>query len=156
MKKILLFIFLLTIYTGLYPQSYDIKFNHLTINDGLSLSSIYCIIQDNQGYMWFGTEDGLNRYDGYSFKIYRPDYENSNSLSEKWIKSIFEDSKNNLWIVTENGLNKFDTKREKFTVYLNNQNDINSISDNLVTTIFEDSDSTIWVGTENGLNKLIA
>ena len=69
----------------------NIKFNHLTVEDGLSQSSITCILQDRQGFMWFGTQDGLNRYDGYTFKIFKNDATDSTSLSDNFIFSIIED-----------------------------------------------------------------
>lgn len=128
-------------------------FEHLTIFDGLSLSSIYAIHQDKQGFIWFGTEDGLNRYDGYSFQIFRPQVFNNNSLSNKWIEDVFEDASGNLWIFTRNGVNKFNPKYEQFTRYLQSDTDTNAISDNIATCFFQDSEGVIWIGTINGLNK---
>ncbi|MGD2148436.1 MAG: two-component regulator propeller domain-containing protein, partial [Anaerolineae bacterium] len=71
--------------TGARVTGRDITFRRLTLDDGLSQSSINCIVQDAQGFMWFGTQDGLNRYDGYEIEVYRPEAENPSSLSDKWI-----------------------------------------------------------------------
>ncbi len=155
MKKLKLIIFIFFISQFSIAQSHDIKFKHLTIEDGLSLSSVYCVLQDSQGFMWFATEDGLNRYDGYDFTIFRPNVNNPNSLSEKWINNIFEDKNKNLWIVTYNGLNKYIPENEFFVNYQHSTSDNNSISNNYVTVFFEDNKGTIWLGTKNGLNKYI-
>ena len=78
----------------------DIKFEHLTVEDGLSQSNVYGILQDQQGFMWFSTEDGLNRFDGYKFKIYRHDPNDSLSLSGNRIYNIYQDHLGNLWLGT--------------------------------------------------------
>lgn len=152
-KTALIILTLIFFLNPLKSQTYDIRFNRISINEGLSLSSIYCILQDNQGFMWFGTEDGLNKYNGYDFEIFRPDYNNPNSLSDKWTKNIFEDSKNNLWIVTENGLNKYTPTTGFFHKYTYDKNNPNSISSNNITTIYESIKGEIWFGTDKGLNK---
>jgi hypothetical protein len=83
------------------------RFEHVSIEEGLSESVVNCILQDSKGFMWFGTQDGLNRYDGYTFVIYRPDLDDPNSLSDRWITTLHEDTHGNLWIGTRNGgLNK--------------------------------------------------
>jgi len=80
-----------------------IKFESLTIEDGLSQSSVFEILQDNRGMMWFGPWDGLNRYDGYNFAIYRYDEQNPHSLSNNEIRALYEDSQGVLWIGTSEG-----------------------------------------------------
>lgn len=88
--------------TGLsYAQ--EIKFSHITSNDGLATGNVRTIIQDYQGFFWFGTEDGLQRYDGYTLVDYRHDAKDSLSLSSNFIFRLFEDSKKNLWIGTVDG-----------------------------------------------------
>jgi len=136
-----------------FAQLNEIRFKHLTINEGLSLSSIYAIHQDKKGFIWFGTEDGLNRYDGYNFKIFRPETGNSFSLNGKWVERIFEDSNGNLWIITQNGLNKYIPYNESFRRFVLS-NTSNVISENKITVWFEDSFQQIWIGTENGLFKI--
>jgi ligand-binding sensor domain-containing protein len=78
-------------------------FKQLNTSNGLSNNNVYDIIQDNQGFMWFATEDGLNRFDGYNFKIFRKDPENSNSLPDNFIRALAESSDGNIWIGTQNG-----------------------------------------------------
>ena len=80
-----------------------LRFDHLNIEQGLSQSSIHVIFQDSRGFMWFGTQDGLNRYDGYTFKIYKPDPDAPSSLSDRWITAILEDKEGYLWIGTRQG-----------------------------------------------------
>ena len=150
MKRILSLLFLFqSIY--LFSQNSQVQFTNYTIDNGLSLSSIYCILEDKQGFMWFGTEDGLNRFDGIDFEIYRPNINSPNSISNKWIDNIFEDNSGYLWIFTQGGLNKYNPKTKQFQVYKSDDKD-NSISSNLMTCIFQDSDNNIWIGTQNGLN----
>jgi PAS domain S-box-containing protein len=133
-----------------------IKFQRLTIENGLSQSSIFCILQDRRGFMWFGTEDGLNKYDGYRFKIYRNNPENLNSISYNNIKAIHEDRSGILWFGTYGGgLNRFDQEKEQFDHYQANPADPKSLSNNFVTAICEDRSGNLWIGTENGLNMLI-
>src|SRR5678815_2357792 len=80
-----------------------LRFDHLNIEQGLSQSSVNVIFQDSRGFMWFGTEDGLNRYDGYNFKTYKPDPDVPSSLSDRWITAITEDAHGYLWIGTRQG-----------------------------------------------------
>ena len=96
----------------------DYIFKQLTVDDGLSQNTVFATIQDSRGYMWFGTIDGLNRYDGYTFKIYTNDPFDSSTISDNVITCIFEDSKNQIWIGTVNGyLNKFNRNTETFDRY---------------------------------------
>ena len=91
------------------PITPDFKFTHLSLDDGLSQTTVISILQDSRGFMWFGTQDGLNRYDGYNFVVYRNDPNNLNSLGDNRIRTIVEDLSGILWIGTEaGGLNKYD------------------------------------------------
>ncbi len=160
---ILVIFYLLVISLNLYSQN-DIRdvqdierrFTQISLEQGLSQSVVTCILQDSRGFMWFGTEDGLNRFDGYSFKIFKYDEENTNTLSNNYILSIYEDRDGTLWIGTKGGgLNKFNRKKEEFINYKNDSGNINSLSSNIVTCIYEDHAGTLWLGTEGGgLNKL--
>ncbi len=154
MKRIFFtLIFLQSIFA--FAQNSQVKFTNYTIDDGLSLSSIYCILEDKQGFMWFGTEDGLNRFDGINFEIFRPNINEPSFISNKWIEGIFEDNSGFLWIFTQGGLNKFNPENKKFQAYKFNNNDENSISSELSTCIFQDSENNLWIGTQNGLNLYI-
>jgi ligand-binding sensor domain-containing protein len=114
-KILLLLVIIYFFYTPAYSQSTDIKFEHITVEQGLSNNKIRCTIQDKYGFIWIGTYEGLNRFDGYEFKIFRNDPEDSTSLSSNWITDLFEDSAGDLWISTMGGgLNKFDREKERF------------------------------------------
>jgi ligand-binding sensor domain-containing protein/signal transduction histidine kinase len=130
------------------------KFERITGTSGLSLSTIRSILQDQTGFLWFGTDDGLNRYDGYSFKIYKRQPHDSNSLSHSMIWCLWEDRNEVLWIGTEMGLNSLDPKKERFQRYLNETGQTNNLSHNSVRALCEDPSGDIWVGTNNGLNRL--
>ena len=84
-------------------QNKTVSFNQLSVKDGLSQNGVMAIYKDSKGFMWFGTRDGLNRYDGYGFKIFRHNDLNPNSISNNFITVISEDNKGTLWIGTENG-----------------------------------------------------
>ena len=151
---LLLFITLNFFTLNMYSQHNKIKFKQITIQEGLSQSSIFCVIQDSKGFMWLGTESGVNRYDGYDFIVYSSDVKNPKSLSNNWVYSICEDHTGNIWIGTDGGLNRFNREKEIFTRYLHDPEKPNSLSNNKVFTIFEDKSGSLWIGTDNGLNKL--
>ena len=152
MKQFIIIIYFCFQSIFLLAQNTQVKFTNYTIDDGLSLSSIYCILEDSQGFMWFGTEDGLNRFDGIDFEIFRPKLNDSNSISNRWIENIFEDNSGFLWIFTQGGLNKYNPRTKQFQSYKFDNNDVNSISSNQSTCIFQDDDDNVWIGTNNGLN----
>ena len=91
-----------------------IKFEHLSVEHGLSHSGVLCILQDSKGFLWFGTADGLNRYDGYTFRVYKHDPEDPHSWSKNLVESIYEDRSGELWIGTADGLNRFKHDTEQF------------------------------------------
>jgi ligand-binding sensor domain-containing protein len=118
-------------------------------------SSVTCILQDRKGFLWFGTYDGLNKYDGYGFTIYKHEALDSNSLSYNGISSLCEDRAGNLWIGTAGGgLNKLDRAQEQFTRFVNDPKNPYSLSHNQVTSLHEDRTGNLWIGTfGGGLNK---
>ncbi|MCB0748113.1 MAG: hypothetical protein KDC90_11685, partial [Ignavibacteriae bacterium] len=152
-KKIRFTILLFFILLNFTSYSQSIKFNHLTVEDGLSNNKVFAVIQDRYGFMWFGTDDGLNRYDGYNFKIFKNNPDDSSSISDNTVRSLFEDKKGNIWIGTKSGvLNKFDPISEIFTKWkLNSKSAIYRS----IKSIYEDSKENIWIGTHlDGLFKL--
>jgi ligand-binding sensor domain-containing protein len=131
----------------------DIKFTNISIKQGLSQSSPNCIFQDSRGFIWIGTEDGLNKYDGYEFTIYRPVPDNVFSLSHPRILSIAEDLSGSLWIGTNGGgLNKYDRNTNKFSRHEARANDSLSLAGNVVHCILSAPEDELWIGTENGLS----
>jgi serine phosphatase RsbU (regulator of sigma subunit)/ligand-binding sensor domain-containing protein len=152
----LLFVIILLGSVGiLFSTTGDIKFDHITIREGLSQSSVRSILQDRRGFMWFATVDGLNRYDGYSFKVHKPDPNDANTLSSPFLRAMIEDDDGILWIGTNGGgLNKYNPLTERFTRYRHNPLDPDSISNNYVWMVYEDPSHNIWLGTDGGgLNK---
>jgi PAS domain S-box-containing protein len=151
----LIILIVLSLPTTVCAAESRVQFEHITADQGLSQSGVLCILQDSQGFMWFGTQDGLNKYDGYNFTVYKYNKLNLYSLSDNFISSIYEDKLGTIWVGTDGGgLNKFDRTTEKFTRYTHNLNDPNSLGANRVLSIYEDKLGTIWVGTDGGgLNK---
>ncbi|NQZ07701.1 MAG: response regulator, partial [Algicola sp.] len=153
------------LFTGLISLLYSMvllgaepatRFDRLTIEDGLSQSSVYDIHQDNDGFMWFGTRDGLNRYDGYQFKVFRHNPLKFGTISSNLIEVIYQDSKGTLWIGTHGGLNRYDAQTQTFTHFKHSGSQPNSLSNDTVFSIVEDNDGTLWVGTAAGLNRFNA
>jgi ligand-binding sensor domain-containing protein/signal transduction histidine kinase len=138
----------------LWPGNTTVEFKRISVEQGLSQNTTMCILQDHEGFMWIGTEDGLNKYDGYTFKTYYQDLDNPYSLSHNRIRVIYEDRSRTLWIGTMGGgLNKFIREEEKFLHYTADPTDPHSLSENTVLSIYEDRSGNFWIGTYNGLNK---
>ena len=134
--------------SGLVAQSY--RFNHLSLKDGLSQVTVNAIYQDSQGYMWFGTQDGLNRYNGYEFIHYRSEPGNENSLTHSWIWDIFEDTDQNLWVATWDGLNRLSPDRSKIQRYYTRTDVRGSIRGERPVSISESASGKLWIGTWGG------
>jgi two-component system sensor histidine kinase ChiS len=133
-------------------QGNDVRFERISVKEGLSQSSVLSILQDDKGFMWFGTEDGLNRYNGYEFTVYKHDPDDPHSLSQRAIGSIYEDQMGLLWIRGGIGgdvsLDRYDRETERFTHYmLYDADDPESASSDFVWVLYEDSGGTVWAGT---------
>ena len=156
-RNCLLFILLLQA-PGLpvFSQKQYIGFEHLNRAAGLSQSNVTCILQDRRGFMWFGTQDGLNRYDGYQFTIYQNSAGNPATLSNNYITSLAEDAEGNIWAGTwGGGLNKLNWASQQFTHYGYDKKTGHGICCDFVNCVTYDAGGYIWVGTESGgLNKL--
>ncbi|NEU07388.1 response regulator [Flavihumibacter sp. R14] len=134
-------------------QPAGIKFSHLTTAEGLSQSSVRCILKDRYGFLWFGTRDGLNRYDGYNFKIYRNDVKNPRSLPSNHILSLYEDKAGNLWLGTiTGGLSRYDRESDSFVTYTHDGKNPETLSNPAVLSLMEDSYGNLWVGTYRNIN----
>jgi ligand-binding sensor domain-containing protein/signal transduction histidine kinase len=133
----------------------DLKFTHLTTNDGLSQSNVTAILQDRRGFMWFATRDGLNRYDGNAFVVYKHNPNDPGSLSANYLQDLMEDDQGYLWIATlTGGADKFDPRTERFTRYRHDRSNVNTISGDSVYSIARDSRGHLWFGTgDTGLDR---
>ena len=156
MKKLAILLLLaLFISIQLIGQISHIKFDHISLQDGLSQSSVYSIVQDNKGFMWFATLDGLNKYNGYNIKVYRNNLRDSNSISDNVLNTLYVDKEEyggDLWIGTRAaGLCKFNRLNENFISFSNDESEF-SINDNNVKAIYGEKDF-LWIGTKKGLNK---
>lgn len=150
MRKIFcIFLFISSIFQSSFSQS--LNFSSLTVNDGLSQNAVLSVVQDGNGFMWFGTQDGLNRYDAKSFKVYKHSAPDSTSLSFNYISILFVDSQKKLWVGTRNGLNRYSARYDRFEhIALAT----NSKSDIIISSICEDSRHQLWVWSSVGLFML--
>jgi signal transduction histidine kinase/CheY-like chemotaxis protein/ligand-binding sensor domain-containing protein len=149
----------LLVFVAIFPlHGHDdhIRFDHLTLEDGLSHSSVQNILKDSQGFMWFGTSDGLNRYDGYKMIQYRHNTRDQRSISGNRIMALIEDTQGYLWVgYRQGGLDRYDPRYEVFQHYRHQPGNNNSLSNNHVTTLCAGKEGKLWVGTSGGgLNLL--
>jgi signal transduction histidine kinase/CheY-like chemotaxis protein/ligand-binding sensor domain-containing protein len=135
-----------------HSQKQELKFDHLSVGQGLSQGNISNIHQDKFGFIWIATEDGLNLYNGYNFTIFRTDPDDSTSISNNHMHWIAEDKKGNIWIATQNGLNRYDRASNRFERFKYDPKNENSISNDHVRCLFIDSKNNLWAGTNVGLN----
>lgn len=148
----LLLIILLITTNIVYVSAYNnINFKNITSEDGLLQGTVETIIQDDQGYIWLGTNDGLCRYNGYEFKIYKHDEELENSITNNYIVDIKQDNSGNIWVGTANGLSKIDTKTDLITNY-NMNDEEKSLSHYNIGDILITKSGDVLVGTSDGLN----
>jgi signal transduction histidine kinase/ligand-binding sensor domain-containing protein len=158
-KILRIFYVLLVLYIfipkNIFAQENNIRFESITINDGLSQGTIRCILHDSKGFMWFGTQDGLNRYDGNAFKIFRNEINNPYSISSNNTTCIDEDIEGNLWVGTLNGLNKFERDTYKFIQYsFSKKTHDDKFSNTIYSLLTSKTDHTIWYSNRQGLFEL--
>ncbi|HVN48108.1 MAG TPA: two-component regulator propeller domain-containing protein [Bacteroidota bacterium] len=152
-KKTLLFLAaLLFFFELLHAQRDNIRFENISSDQGLSQNSVITICQDRKGFLWFGTYDGLNRFDGYRFKVFKTSSDDSLSLNKNLIWDICEDHTGILWVATDGGLDRYNSEKENFTRFNTDSRDPLSISNNRIRSLCENSDGVLWIGTENGVN----
>jgi signal transduction histidine kinase/ligand-binding sensor domain-containing protein/DNA-binding response OmpR family regulator len=150
-RPILFVIFFLVSFHHIYPQNSNITFEHFSIDQGLYETNITSVIQDNIGFLWFGTWSGIEKYDGYNFTTYKNNPDNSNRFDNLFVNTLYEDSEGNIWMGTWHGLEKFDKSSGVFTHYKPDSSE-NEIGGNDVHSICEDEKGIFWIGTANGLN----
>jgi len=156
---ILTFIYLVLSVKESQAQFQDMKFEYLNSDNGLSENRVQCLWRDNKSYLWIGTLNGLNKYDGQKITIYKNNPLQANSISNNNIKCIYEDRSHNLWIGTSVGLNRYNRKTDTFKRYIFNSNsnntDFNNTQndDDRIFSVIEDNKGFVWCSTLNGLNK---
>lgn len=143
--------FLLFVSYSVLSQNPFYKFSKISTADGLSQSTVIAIDQDRLGQMWIGTRDGLNKFDGSKFSVYRTDEQDELSISNNDILSITEDKDGLIWVGTYDGLNKYNPETNTFKRYYHSD-EASSLSNNTVWTINELENGEIWIGTSNGLS----
>jgi signal transduction histidine kinase/ligand-binding sensor domain-containing protein len=132
----------------------DLSFRHVTTEHGLSQDHVVAILQDHLGFMWFATGEGLNRYDGNSFRVFKNDPSDPGSLSHNFIRDVFEDAQGYLWVAAYPVINKFDPRTERSTRYRHDPKNPNSFSDDSVESITSDRRGHLWFATANtGLDR---
>ncbi|MDJ0839669.1 MAG: ATP-binding protein [Acidobacteriota bacterium] len=143
----------LLLFSGQVAAQYRVT--RITTGDGLSSDIVSGILQDHVGFMWFGTKDGLNRYDGHNMKVFRHDAENPNSLCHDYIFTLMEDGRGMLWVGTRDGLSRYNPALGTFTTWRHDPNNPNSLSDNRINCLADEvGTDAVWIGTPNGLNRL--
>ena len=136
----------------LSAQNDSFQFSNLSVKDGLSQNTVIRILQDSKNFMWFCTRNGLNRYDGTSFKVYRSSLSDENSISSSDVTSISENKNGAFWIGTHNGLNYYDPKTEQFKRYFHSETDKNSVSSSTIKLLLNDKSDNTWISTTKGLD----
>ncbi|MBN1939957.1 MAG: response regulator [Candidatus Aminicenantes bacterium] len=131
-----------------------LRCQNFSLEEGLSQSTGYCIAQDRKGFLWVGAETGLNRFDGYSFKIYLEDRSDPRSLVNNYVWCLLADKSGALWVGTDNGLSRYKSETDDFDNFIHNPDTENSLSNNRIFVLAEDRDGNIWIGTDDGLNRL--
>lgn len=151
MKYILTCLILCIVTFRVYSND-PLYFSNLSLNDGLSQITVTSVFQDKNGYMWFGTRNGLNRFDGYRFDVFANEQGSVYSISDNHILCISESSNGDLWVGTNNGLNRLNTESGEFNRYFHAEKSLSSLSHNMVSSLYYDSDDNLWVGTNDGLS----
>jgi ligand-binding sensor domain-containing protein/two-component sensor histidine kinase len=148
----ILFLFFLIIITPCaFAQPHPLRFQHLSIEQGLSANLVYAVTQDKHGFIWLGTSGGLNRFDGNRIEVYRQKLGDKTSLPGNAIICLFTDTRGILWIGTASGLAYFDEHTNSFHTFVNNPEDSNSLPNNFINVINEDARGLLWIGTGQGL-----
>ena len=154
-KKIFFNILFIFAFFYANSQTTNFKFRHLTIKEGLTHNNVYTIMQDSKGFVWIGTQNGLDKYSGYDFLSYYYSADDSCSLISPNFGKLFEDSQKRIWIGTyKGGISLYNPDKDEVVRFLSNENDSTTIPSNFIRGIVEDENRTIWIGTaDNGLCK---
>jgi len=150
MKRLLFLTFYIIGLSSLFAQQEDVKFGRITSKDGLSHNTVTSVIQDGRGFMWFATQDGLNRYDGYNFIRYKPNPFDSVSLTNNRITALVYDPRGLIWVGTSAGLNIYNIENNTFVSLASLAGESLSASKLYVQALCRDSIGYVWVGTRDG------
>ncbi|WDE00573.1 EAL domain-containing protein [Thalassomonas actiniarum] len=139
----------------------QLKFKQYSTEHGLSQNSVFSIAQDKNGFLWFATEDGLNRFDGHDFSQYRYSATDPHSIADNLIRKVFVDQHNTLWVGTQNGLSRYNAEQDNFDNFFNITGDNQSLKDNLIWDIYQkqpnknnqEIDNPLWVSTATGIHQ---
>ncbi len=131
-----------------------LRCQNFSLEEGLSQSTGYCVVQDHKGFLWIGTETGLNRFDGYTFKIYLEDRAQPRALVNNYVWCLLVDKSGVLWVGTDSGLSRYASDTDDFINFRHNPADANSLSNNRIFALYEDRSGFIWIATDDGLNRL--
>jgi signal transduction histidine kinase/CheY-like chemotaxis protein/ligand-binding sensor domain-containing protein len=152
MRHLFIILFFMAGFGECISQNQAMRFDHLSVKQGLSQGNVFDIHQDKYGFIWIATEDGLNMYNGYEFTIYRNNPHDSTSLGNNNTHGLAEDKEGNLWVSTTNGVSFYNRELNRFTNFKCNQNDLGSLSGNDVRHVYVDSKQNVWIGTNHGLD----
>jgi len=154
-KNPLLVGFVILLALAIPASSQDrLRCQNFSLEEGLSQSSSFCIAQDRRGFLWIGTETGLNRYDGYNFKVYLEDRENPRAISNNYVWCLLEAQDGTLWVGTDNGLSRYVPETDDFVNYRPDPGNADSLSNNRIFALAQDHSGFIWIATDEGLNRL--
>ena len=159
MKYFLVIILLFTHHFG-FSQSQELKEQELTfetkslnIENGLSQNTVNALLEDKDGFLWIGTDDGLNRYDGQTVVVYKHIRSDTTTIPDNQIQSLYQDKQGRIWVGTVAGLALYDNNTNQFTSFRNSKNNKNSLVDNTIQAITQDKGGFLWIGTREGLSK---
>ncbi|HLZ15932.1 MAG TPA: two-component regulator propeller domain-containing protein, partial [Cyclobacteriaceae bacterium] len=142
------FLFLMVLATCSFAQPTSLTLYSLTESNGLSDNRVSCVFQDHRGFMWIGTEDGLNRYDGSEFKVFKRRRDSNAELADNHIHAVAEDARHHLWIATQHGLSEYDPDKNSFRSW---QCTIDRKDINVMLDVCPDNQGSVWIGTFGGL-----
>lgn len=153
MKKLSISVYILFSVLSVQAENAKLTFDNYTTNPGLSSSHVYAITQDKFGFMWFGTDEGLNRYDGTNFKHYRHGRNTNNGLNSSWINALYAARDGKIWVGTEKGVCIYDPDKESLRLCQKECDTKQRLTTQRIKTIYETSDGIMWLGTTTGLIK---
>lgn len=151
LKQLLFFLFVSLSYAA--QGTSQIQFDHLTKKDGFTVSAVYSIVEDHNGFIWIGGEGGLTRFDGFEFKVFRHSKKDPTSISSNFSRCLLVDTDGNIWIGTENGLNKYDPNTDEFSLVDFNMLESEKFKAQKIRSLYQDKNNIIWIGSYAGLTQ---